>query len=441
MEKKGLFTGWKDVFSFTATQELKGGKYKLGTILIGIAVALIFGAISVIMAVSQLDDDEKVEVENDFLNKVTKVYLVENDIIEDDMMNTLITTALSLEGAAPSAIKVELITKDKVTENVANEKSLVVELVNSKEKDTKQISFNAVIPNGDKDRKKAAEEYLEYVVTYIDIYGTTIAGVQMDDMPYFVAPYSTQSVSVNDKVQNFAVMLIGMFVPMIFSTLLFTMIILYGQNITKVVCAEKSSKLMEMILTSVRPYALIAGKILASVSLALGQFTIWIACGFGGYIAGTAVADIINPDYVNYVDVVIDLFVSNNGASAFTWYSVVLAFIFVALGFLVYSVFAGLMASSVSKIEDLSNVMQIFQIPVMIGWFAAYLIPLMESKALNTVVHIFPLSSPFIVPGNIILGKCGIIEAMISLVVLLATTVGCILLTGKVYKNKVFYRK
>ena len=120
MEKKGLFTGWKDVFSFTATQELKGGKYKLGTILIGIAVALIFGAISVIMAVSQLDDDEKVEVENDFLNKVTKVYLVENDIIEDDMMNTLITTALSLEGAAPSAIKVELITKDKVTENVAN---------------------------------------------------------------------------------------------------------------------------------------------------------------------------------------------------------------------------------------------------------------------------------------------------------------------------------
>ena len=32
MEKKGLFTGWKDVFSFTATQELKGGKYKFLTI-------------------------------------------------------------------------------------------------------------------------------------------------------------------------------------------------------------------------------------------------------------------------------------------------------------------------------------------------------------------------------------------------------------------------
>lgn len=441
MEKKGLFAGWKDVFSFTAAQELKGGKYKLTTILIGIFIALIFGAISVIMAITQLDDEEKVEVENDFLNKVTKVYLVENEILEDELMNTLVSSALSLEGAAPNAIEVEHISKNKVTENVANEKSLVVELVSNADNDNKEISFNAVIPNGDKDRKKVASEYLEYVVTYIEIYGTTIAGVQIEDLPYFVAPFTTQSVSVNDKVQNFAVMLIGMFVPMIFSTLLFTMIILYGQNITKVVCAEKSSKLMEMILTSVRPYALITGKILAAVSLALGQIFIWIACGFGGYMAGTVIADIINPDYVNYVNTVIDLFIANNGASAFTWYSVVLAIIFVALGFLVYSVFAGLMASSISKIEDLSNIMQIFQIPVMIGWFAAYLVPLMESKILNTVVHIFPLSAPFIVPGDIILGKCGIIEGAISLVLLVATTVGCILLTGKIYKNKIFYRK
>ena len=44
-------------------------------------------------------------------------------------------------------------------------------------------------------------------------------------------------------------------------------------------------------------------------------------------------------------------------------------------------------------------------------------------------------------PGNVIIGKCGIIEAILSLVLLVAVTVGCIILTGKVYKNKVFYRK
>ena len=441
MEKKGLFTGWKDVFSFTATQELKGGKYKLSTILIGIIIALIAGAISVIMAFAQLDDDDKVEVENDFLNKVTKVYLVDHEIIKDEMMSTLVTTALSLEGAAPNAIEVQVIPRDKVTENVANEKAIVVELVNNVENDKNQISFSAIIPSNDGDRKDVAKEYLEYVVSYIDIYGATIAGVEVEDMPYFMAPFTTQATSVNDEAKNFVVYFVGMFGPMLVATLLFTMIILYGQNITKVVCAEKSSKLMEMILTSVRPYALITGKILASVSLAIGQVTIWILCGVGGYIAGDMVAGIINPNYVNYIDGVLDLIALNNGNSAFTWYSFVLSFIFIALGFLLYSVFAGFMASTVSKIEDLSSVMQIYQLPVMVGWFSAYLVPLMENKVLNTIIHIFPLSSPFIVPGNILVGKCGIIEGVISLVVLVATTIGCILLTGKVYKNKLFNRK
>ena len=149
MEKKGMFTGWKDVFSFTATQELKGGKYKGTTIIIGIFIALIFGAISVIMALTQLEDDEKVEVENDFLNKINKVYLVENEILEDDLMNTLISSALSLEGAVPNAVEVEHITKDKISENVSNEKTLIVELICNTDGDYKEISFNAVVPEGD----------------------------------------------------------------------------------------------------------------------------------------------------------------------------------------------------------------------------------------------------------------------------------------------------
>lgn len=441
MEKKGLFDGWKDVFSFTATQELKGGKYKVSTIIIGILIALIAGAISVVMAVVQLEDDDKVDVENDFMDKVTQVYLVDNEIIQDEIMNVLVRTALSLEGAADDAIEVQVIKEEEITANVSNEKSLIVELYDSSEEGKKEISFKAIVPDDDKDRNKTAEEYLKYVVSYIGIYGPAIAGVDAEDMAYFTAPYFTQAVSVNDDVRNFFVTIVGMFAPMILATLLFTMIILYGQNITKVVCAEKSSKLMEMILTSVKPYALITGKILASVSLALGQVVIWIACGVGGYIGGKVIANIVNPDYVNYADDIIKMLSSDYGNNAFTWYSAVLAIIFVALGFLLYSVFAGLMASTVSKIEDLANVMQIYQLPVMVGWMASYIVPILNNKKLDTVIHLFPLSAPFIVPGDILIGKCGIIEGILSLVILLATTVGCILVAGKVYKNKLFNRK
>ena len=70
------------------------------------------------MALTQLEDDEKVEVENDFLNKINKVYLVENEILEDDLMNTLISSALSLEGVVPNAVEVEHITKDKIIRTI-----------------------------------------------------------------------------------------------------------------------------------------------------------------------------------------------------------------------------------------------------------------------------------------------------------------------------------
>ena len=442
MENKGMFSGWRDVFSFTAAQNVKGGGYKIATILIGALVAVIFGAISVIMALTQLDDDsDKIDIEEDFKEKVSTIYLVDNDITVSDNLELLINSALSLEGAVETPFTVKNIEKDMVNELIDEEKSIVVTMEQNAERGDKAIVFKSLTPSGDEDKKEVAEEYLQYVVTFIDIYGSAIAGVSEADILYFVVPYSTQSVSVNDSVKNFGVTLANMLVPMIVSMLLYSLIVLYGQNVTKIVVAEKSSKLMEMLLTSVKPYALIAGKILAIVSLAIMQVGIWLVCGIGGYMIGDLIATNINPDYINYVESLIDIITMDNGANAFTWYSFVIAFVFIAAGFLMYSVLAGLVAATVSKLEDLSTGMTLFQLPVLFGWMAVYLSPLFESKVLDNVLTYLPISSPFGVPGNIILGKCSVIESMISLFILIITTVGLILFTGKVYKGKLFNRK
>ena len=438
MEKKGMFSGWKDVFSFTAAQNIKGSSYKLVTILIGVFVAVIFGAISVIMAIMQSDHTDAIDIEDDFTKKISTVYLVENDVIQDDMMKMLVNTALTLEGVIDSTITVNSIPEDQANELMSEEKSVVVKL---EDKGDKVISFNAITPSDDEDKKDVAEEYLGYVVNFIDVYGSTIAGVSEADMLYFVVPYSTQSVSVNDTAKNISVTLANALVPMIISMLLFSMVNLYGQNVTKVVVSEKSSKLMEMLLTSVKPYALITGKVLAIVSLAIGQVAGWIGFGFGGYKLGNVIATSINPDYVNYVDGIIEIISMDNGAKAFTWYSFIIAFVFVAIGFLMFSVLAALVAASISKLEDLSTGMTLFQLPVMVGWLTVYLAPLFNNKVLDKLINYVPVTSPFSVPGSIVLGKCSIIESVISLLLLCATTLGLILFTGKVYKGKLFNRK
>jgi ABC-type Na+ efflux pump permease subunit len=168
---------------------------------------------------------------------------------------------------------------------------------------------------------------------------------------------------------------------------------------------------------------------------------LWGVCGFGGYKVGDMIATKINPDYVNYLDAIIDLLAKDNGANAFTWYSFVIAFVFIVVGFLTYSVLAGLVAATISRLEDLSTGMALFQVPVIIGWLGAYLTPMFNNKLVDAIVNYLPISSPFAVPGNIILGKFSVMESMISLLVLSLTCVGLILYTGKVYKGKLFNRK
>ena len=133
-------------------------------------------------------------------------------------MKMLVNTALTLEGVIDSTITVNSIPEDQANELMSEEKSVVVKL---EDKGDKVISFNAITPSDDEDKKDVAEEYLGYVVNFIDVYGSTIAGVSETDMLYFVVPYSTQSVSVNDTAKNISVTLANALVPMIISIIAF----------------------------------------------------------------------------------------------------------------------------------------------------------------------------------------------------------------------------
>ena len=63
--------------------------------------------------------------------------------------------------------------------------------------------------------------------------------------------------------------------------------------------------------------------------------------------------------------------------------------------------------------------------------------PRVKDKLL-TVVRIVPLTSPFIMPADILIGNMTIIEALSSILVLVVSSLGLIIVTGKIYKGKIF---
>lgn len=193
---------------------------------------------------------------------------------------------------------------------------------------------------------------------------------------------------------------------------------------------------MEVLLTSVRPYALIAGKIMAVATISVVQMAIWIAFGFAGYFAGCEAAKGVYPEYQNYIHLIVEMI--QESGTGFHVGAIILAVLFTIAGFFMYCVWAGLIASAVDKVDDLSTAMSLFQIPVMIGFMVSYVGSALELKTLILVCSYVPVTSPFVMPTEVLTGNTGMLAGMFSFLLLIVFMMGMILLTGKIYKDKIF---
>ena len=123
---------------------------------------------------------------------------------------------------------------------------------------------------------------------------------------------------------------IRVFAPMIFGLVLYMMLIFYGQDVSREISAEKTSKLTETLLTSVKPYALITGKVLAVALTAIIQFFMWILCAAAGLVIGNIIAQSMYPGYQNVIIQLLGYMRDTFSSSAFSPVAVVLAvFIFI----------------------------------------------------------------------------------------------------------------
>lgn len=442
-EKKGMFEGCTDVIKFTAQQNAKGRGFKKSTFIVGFVIVAIFALISVLMAVIQKDNSDdkndtssKIDVET--LSQISKIMLVDNEELKAHILGSVVSQSLTLEGLVENKLTVELVKQEEIGEKLNSDGSAIAVML--KKNDDGLYTFDTYIkPEGNID-EDIADKYMGYVVMVIETSLYQLAGISAEDIMCMEASHYTQALKTGEDAESFGVMFASMIVPMIFSFAMYAMVMMYGQSITKSVVSEKSSKLMEYLLTSIKPYALISGKIIAISGTAILQMAIWICCGVGGYIAGTYIAEGINPDYINYVDLVVE-YMGNEVGEAFSMGAIVLAIATLLIGFIMYCILAALIASAITKIDDMSSSQGLFQIPVMFGWMAAYFAPMVGNDIFSAVVNYIPFTSPFVLPANILLGNCTIIDGILSLGILFITMFVLTIVTGRVYKGKVFNRK
>lgn len=429
--KKGMFTGWKDVLNFTFVQNTKTKTFKASLIGIAILIFIIFFSINVIMGYVSDNGNKKKGV----VNKVDNISIINNIGIDDELLEKFKET---YEYIAKSDITVY--DNKKVSEVVegVEKNTIVINLYKGEADEDKNIQYMLDVYATKDLSKKNVKKVVKEFSNYFDEIKYNLTSLEPEAMRIITSEYSVYSVDVNDKDESFGVIIARIFVPMMFVLLIYFMVLMYGQSISKSLIVEKNSKLMEMLLTSVKPHAIVLGKILAMYLNAIMQMGIWIISGVAGFIVGDKVAKNMFSNYDNAIVNVIRL-LKEDSASAFSISAVIIGVLAIFVGFLLYCVFAALVASNITKAEELANGMSIFQMVTVAGFLGAYMLPLLQAESpIVDILRYIPVTSPFMLTSDVIIGNIGIAGACVSLLIMIGTTIVMIILTGKNYKKKVF---
>ncbi len=216
-----------------------------------------------------------------------------------------------------------------------------------------------------------------------------------------------------DQVQNFIytyVMIIALYV----------VILLYGQMIASNVATEKSSRAMELLITSAKPTSLMFGKILSSCIMGFSQLLL---------VFGTALV-LFNINREQFSNPII--------ASVFDMPPELFGFmlVFFVLGFLVYAFLYGAVGSTVSKLEDINTSVM----PITFLFIIAFMVSMMsmtEGDVNSTMMQVcsyIPFTSPMVMFTRICMSTINWYEIVASIAILVVSVVGIGIASAKIYR-------
>lgn len=436
---------WKNIFAFTFTQQVKTKSFIISTIIIGVIVALIAATANILPVVLLEDEIGQIEgaVNGEISSSVSKLYISDQ---------TGLSLNFSVTGAS-LGVPVETISAEEADAKLTElETTSANEMLARIVKGENGFAIEAYYAGKNSDIKKNdCSAITSLLSTQLQMQYLSSVGVPSEELSTAMngigVSLSRAGEETTSPVQDF----INAFVPMICSLLLFIFIFAYSQMIAQAVAVEKSSRVMEYLLTSVSPLSIIVGKILAICLVSLTQFILLIlagVCGFlvsmpfgifskiDGLVAAAADSDIGAQAQGVLTDI-------QNAFASVNLGTILILLLTFILGFLLYALIAGLAGASISKMEDLSAAIQPMSIIGVLGFYLAYM-PQNgamdgETNAMMVLARYLPISSPFCLPSAYMLGQISLPETLLSLGVLLLCVIGLCLIVAKVYEHIVLY--
>lgn len=202
---------------------------------------------------------------------------------------------------------------------------------------------------------------------------------------------------------------------------LYMVILMYGQMVTMNVATEKSSRAMELLITSAKPVSMMFGKVMASCLAGLIQ----LIAVFGSALLFFQ----LNKSYWAGNQMIDSVF--GMPSELFVY-----MLIFFVLGFLIYAFLFGAIGSTVSKLEDVNTAVM----PITILFIFAFMVVMFSmsygnvDNTLMKVCSFVPFTSPMAMFTRIAMGEVAFYEILISMGILVVSVIAIGVIAAKIYR-------
>lgn len=239
-----------------------------------------------------------------------------------------------------------------------------------------------------------------------------------------------------------------------FGYLIMMFIIIYGGFVMRSVIEEKTSRIIEVIISSVKPFHLMMGKIIGTSLAGITQFAIWIISGALLLLIGLAIFDIDPASLTkggmpqgmgSNTGVEVEAVSQNIQLYAQEIFEIpILAMllffiIYFVLGYLIYSSIYAAIGAAVDNETDTQQFIFPVILPLMlaiyVGFFSVFSNP---NGPIAVAFSLFPLTSPIVMlmrlPWGIGEGGVPVWQLITSIVILIATFIGIVWVAAKIYR-------
>ncbi len=311
--------------------------------------------------------------------------------------------------------------------------------------DVKRKSFQTIFYGDEQLPLTQQFEIKDIIRDRVRDYKLNVLGIDKQQLEYLETDINIEPepISEDAKDQSAITGMIGAGIGYFMGMIMFFIVFFYGSFVMRGVFEEKVSRINELMISSVKPFELMCGKIIGIGGVGLTQIAIWailipIVFMVGSLLFGIDASSMNNTantdELIAQMDGLDPALIVQEIMNQNWWFIFPMLVIFFLGGYLIYSsLFAAVGSAMGDDMQEGQTLTLPITIPVILAFYISMSVLRSPNSTLAVWSSIFPLFSPIVMPARLAFDPPAW-QIILSIVLLIAAAIFCIWLAARIYR-------